>query len=270
MKSISKHLPAAIIAAVSAAALWYGPINQPANYHDFADQSVRLGISHFADVLSNLGFALVALWGWSQIAPSSTDPRVKNGWAGYRLFMIGLLLTAFGSAYYHLEPTNASLFWDRLPIALACAGLLSGVWGEVHGRRSSPLMSVLSIAAVLSVAWWYFTELAGAGDLRPYLLLQVAPLLLIPLWQGIHDSPRADRLAFGIALLLYLAAKLTELYDHEIAAALGSISGHTLKHLLATGAAALIIGRLAVRVRSAAVVVANRACQQEESGENHV
>ena len=52
-----------------------------------------------------------------------------------------------------------------------------------------------------------------------------------------------------MALLLYVAAKFAELYDHEIGAALGALTGHTLKHVLATGAAALIAARLIGRAR---------------------
>ena len=52
--------------------------------------------------------------------------------------------------------------------------------------------------------------------------------------------------------MLYAAAKVTELYDHEIAAQLGTMTGHTLKHLLATLAAAVIVARLALRQRTAA------------------
>ena len=77
-------------------------------------------------------------------------------------------------------------------------------------------------------------------------------MLLIPLWQWIYRSPAADRLSFGVALVLYAAAKVTELYDHEIAAQLGTMTGHTLKHLLATLAAAIIVARLALRQRTAA------------------
>ena len=168
----------------------------------------------------------------------------------YRLFLTGLFLTALGSTWYHLAPDNARLVWDRLPIALACAGLLAGVMGDVRRRDSKAMASLLALAAVASVAWWYFTDLAGNGDLRPYLLLQGLPILLIPLWQWIHKAPAADRLAFGGALAIYIIAKLAELNDHAIAIVLDPVTGHTLKHLLATGAAALIVGRLVWRVRA--------------------
>jgi hypothetical protein len=108
--------------------------------------------------------------------------------------------------------------------------------------------ALLALLGVTSVAWWHFTEQAGSGDLRPYILLQALPLLLIPLWQAIHGAPGRDRIWFGIALLLYVAAKASELLDHPIAAQTGWISGHTLKHLLAAAAAAAIVWRLKKRL----------------------
>jgi hypothetical protein len=249
MKPWRCHLPLLVTALLSIAAVLHGPIAQPSGYHEFADRQVVLGIPHFSDVLSNLGFALVAVWGWSHLSPAGRHADIAHGWAGYRLFLFGLFLTALGSSYYHLDPDNSRLVWDRLSIALACGGLLAGVWGDTRRENSRGPASWLALAAVASVAWWYFTDLSDAGDLRPYLLLQGLPILLIPLWQWIHGMPRADRVAFGAALAIYIVAKFAELKDHEIAATLGAVSGHTLKHLLATGAAALIVMRLVARVR---------------------
>jgi hypothetical protein len=250
MKFSRYQLPALTIILLCGAALHNGPIAQLPDYHGFADQEVIGGIPHFHDVLSNLGFALVALWGWRRLAPVSHHPALVSGWTGYRLFLIGLFLTAFGSAFYHLAPDNFRLIWDRLPIALACAGLLAGVWSDTHRQAGYGLAAALSLAAVASVAWWYFTEQAGAGDLRPYLLLQGLPIVLIPLWQWLYDRPKSERWCFGTALLLYAIAKFAELHDHDISAALGVMTGHTLKHLLATAAAALIVGGLTRRVRA--------------------
>ena len=110
---------------------------------------------------------------------------------GYQLFLGALLLTACGSTFYHLAPDNWRLIWDRLPIALACAGLLVAARAEliagVNPRREA---AVLALFAVASVAWWYVTEQRGHGDLRPYLLLQGLPLILIPLYQGTASDPR--------------------------------------------------------------------------------
>jgi hypothetical protein len=226
----------------------HGRIAQPPHYNEFADQSVISGIPHAADVLSNIGFALVAIWGWLTLWPHRASEQLRAGWPGYRLFLIGLFLTAFGSAIYHLAPDDFRLVWDRLPIALACAGLLAGVRGDTQaGLRTGVEAIALGCFAVASVAWWVVTERGGAGDLRPYLLLQGLPLILIPLWQAIHRAPRADRIAFATAMVLYVLAKLAEILDHEIANATGFVSGHTLKHLIATAATAAVVWGLTRR-----------------------
>jgi hypothetical protein len=76
----------------------------------------------------------------------------------------------------------------------------------------------VTVAAVASVGWWNVTASYGVGDLRPYLLLQALPLILIPLWQSLAQAPIA-------------------------------ISGHTIKHLLAAAATAVLVDRLIRRTR---------------------
>jgi hypothetical protein len=246
LKRLLVHLPLLFTVTLCVLLAVHGPIAQLPRYHDFADRSVLMGLPHAADVLSNLGFGLVALWGLVRLWPMQGAGR-----HGYRLFLLGLLLTAAGSALYHVAPDNARLVWDRIPIALACAGLLAAVRAECLGKPGSLADSVLlGIFAVLSVGWWYVTEQDGAGDLRPYLLLQCLPLVLVPMWQIIYGAPRRDKAAFGCALALYVLAKWAELNDHALLDALGVVSGHTIKHLLATAAAAVLVGRLVERQRA--------------------
>jgi hypothetical protein len=248
MKRLLPHLPLLLTLAITLAMLIHGPIAQLPHYHDFADSRSWHGLPNVADVLSNVGFALVGAWGLVRLWPLRRRPELAASWPGYALFLAALALTAFGSSYYHLAPDDARLVWDRLPIALACAGLLAAVRAETRtGTHVLAWTLCLSAAAVASVGWWHFSGLHGQGDLRPYLLLQGLPLLLIPLWQAIHGAPRQDRIAFGAALTLYALAKVAELYDHQILAVLGSLSGHTLKHLLATAAALVLTLRLVRR-----------------------
>lgn len=248
MKRLLTYLPLLATTIICCLMLVHGPIAQLLHYNEFADQSALLGIPRGGDVLSNIGFALVALWGMVRLWPQRYHPTILAGRCGYALFLIGLLLTAFGSGYYHVAPDNARLVWDRLPIALACAGLLAAVRAEnlpnANGKTGAALLAVL---AIISVDWWRITDLQGAGDLRPYLLFQVLPLVLIPMWQAIYRAPHADRVAFGAALLAYVAAKAAEMHDHQLYAILGFVSGHTLKHLLATVAAWILVARLVQR-----------------------
>lgn len=252
MKRVLVHLPLAIIVLSGCLLFAYGPIAQLDHYHEFADQSYLFGISHAADVFSNIGFALVALWGMLKLWSARKNSALNAGRYGYSLFLIALLLTSLGSSYYHLAPDDIRLIWDRLPIALACAGLLAAVRAETHLRANRAMdAALLVIFAVFSVGWWAYTNQHGAGDLRPYLLLQGLPLLLIPLWQWIYGAQLADRLSFGAAILLYVVAKAAEVNDHQLLATLGIFSGHTLKHLLAVAASGVLVGRLVWRIRIA-------------------
>jgi hypothetical protein len=232
-------LAGAIVLLAVAAMLVYGPIAQLADYHHFADRREWLGIAHVADVLSNLGFAVVGVYGLRLAWGARGHPAFERGRAGYVLFFASLLLTAFGSGWYHLAPDNARLVLDRLPIALACAGLLAAVWRETLGGGRWPVVALAAVA-VASVGWWRYTDLQGSGDLRLYLLLQLLPLVLIPVLQWQQGWPRRERWAFGAALGLYLLAKACELADHSLFETLALVSGHTLKHLLASLAAAVV------------------------------
>lgn len=250
MNRSNTRLPLLIFLLSILLMLLHGPIHQLPHYHDFADRRALAGLPNAADVLSNAGFLIVGLWGWLTLWPVRRHPALAPGWSGYQLFLLALILTAAGSGYYHLAPDNVRLLWDRLPIAIACVALLGAVHNETAVEGAMRFnMGLLTAIATFSVAWWYWT--GENGDLRPYLLLQGLPVVLIPIWQWIRPAPRADRLAFGAAILLYVAAKIAELNDHRILAACGWISGHTVKHLLATAAATVIVARLVRRTRRA-------------------
>jgi len=249
MNRIIIRLPLLVTCVAALLLAIHGPIAQLPHYHAFADQRAFFGIPHAADFLSNAGFAVAGIWGLISLWPFRKHPALVRGWSGYCLFIVSLMLTAAGSSFYHLAPDNARLVWDRLPIALACAGLIAATRSELRADGNGRYEVVLlALFAVISVAWWYATDLLGHGDLRPYLFLQGMPLLLIPLWQTIFRAPRRERIAFGLAIFFYVMAKVAEQYDHELFTMLGWISGHTIKHLLATGGAAILTNTLIERV----------------------
>ncbi|MEO6921618.1 MAG: hypothetical protein ABI171_21635 [Collimonas sp.] len=250
MRRLLVYLPTLVTTTICGLFLFHGPIAQLPHYNEFADQSAFMRVPHAADVFSNLGFALIAVWGLFRLRKVREQAFLEAGWRGYHLFLAGLLLTALGSGFYHLAPDNSRLLWDRLPIALACTGLLAAIRAEtVTNVDSKANVALLAVCALFSVGWWWLGERHGVGDLRPYLLIQGLPLVLIPLWQWIYRAPVADRRAVGIALLLYVGAKIAELNDHQLFDLLGVISGHTLKHLLATAAAGVLVCRVVRRTR---------------------
>ena len=63
-KPFIKYAPVIITVGAAVMLALHGRIAQPLHYHAFADGSAAFGIHHAADVLSNVGFAVVAIWGW--------------------------------------------------------------------------------------------------------------------------------------------------------------------------------------------------------------
>ena len=122
----------ALAAAVGFAALLIPRTPQPLSYHDFADRRSWLGIPNFGDVASNILFLVAGLWGLAFLCRRSNRERfidARERWP-YVLVFLGLLLTAFGSAYYHLAPDNARLLWDRLPMTVVFMPLVAAMIGE--------------------------------------------------------------------------------------------------------------------------------------------
>lgn len=230
---------------VATAALLAPRFDAPASYHNFADKRAWLGIPNFADVASNLLFAISGLWGLFTLAGKSSrvkfvDPRER--WP-YLIVFIGLLLTAFGSAYYHLAPDNARLVWDRLPMILAFMPLVAALIAErISVRAGVWLLPVLAALGIASVLVWRASVLHGAGDLRFYAAVQVYAVLILPVILLL--PPRYTRGSdFAVVFTLYVLAKVFETADHYIFSLGHIVSGHTLKHL-AAGAAGLWIVRM--------------------------
>lgn len=228
----------AVGVGATAVAFSLPPISQDVAYHQFADRRHMLGIPNALNVLSNLPLAVVGIRGVARLA------RAGAGWErlAFLVLFTSVALTGVGSAYYHLAPSTATLFWDRLPMTAAFASLTALALGERVSPRAGPwLLAVLVVIGVASVVSWRRGELAGAGDLRLYILVQFLPMVLIPLALALFPARwlRARDL-LGV-LGWYALSKLFEALDAPIFALAGIVSGHTLKHLAAATATAWLL-----------------------------
>jgi len=228
------------------AVLFLPPVPQPAGYHHFADARTLWGIPNALNVLSNIPFLLLGIWGLRALGRANfSDSRERMS---YGVLFAGVALTAFGSAYYHWMPNNDRLVWDRLPITVGFMGIFAAMISErVSLRPGRALLWPLVALGVASVAYWHWTELQGAGDLRWYLLVQLYPLLAIPLLMAAFVPRYTAGRYVLLAIALYVVAKGFELADAPVFATLHYISGHTLKHLAAAGASACLVQMVAVR-----------------------
>lgn len=209
---------------------------EPKAYHNFADQRSLLGIPNCLNVISNVPFLLVGLWGVIFVMREHAAQRQAfivpaERWP-YLVLFAGVGLTCLGSGYYHLAPDNGRLVWDRLPMTLGFMSLLSATIAErVNLKLGIRLLGPLSALGLASAVQWHISELRSAGDLRFYLMVQFLTLLVIPLMLFLFP-PRYTRGAdMAGALSLYALAKVLESLDKRIFSLGSVVSGHTLKHL---------------------------------------
>jgi hypothetical protein len=223
-----------------------GPLPQWLDYHDFADTRVLGFVPRAGDVLTNLAILAAGLWSASlrHRVCVSRDER-----PAFRLLVAGAILTAFGSAYYHWDPSNARLVWDRLPLALLLTAIVSLVLADrvtpAFGRAA--LLPVGSLA-VGSVALWGLTEAFGRGDLWLYLLVRIGASI------GILVLLITRRSRYTVAALVWMAVACdgletaAEHFDWQIWRLTdGVVSGHNLKHLFAGAVIACVSGWLLQR-----------------------
>lgn len=209
------------------------PVEQSSAYHHFADTRSRWGIPNTLNVLSNLGFLLTGFTGLITIAKARSQATTT---IIYATLFAGVILTGLGSAWYHYNPDNDTLVWDRLPMTIIFMSLLTATITEFIGiHRPLLLLTLLVGLGIGSVAWWRFTQQQGIGDLRPYILVQYYPIILIPLILWLFPQPGRDP---GVRQLLmvvlwYVIAKVLDAWDKPVYQALHVVSGHTLKHLAA-------------------------------------
>jgi hypothetical protein len=216
----------------------FPPIAQDPAYHNFADKRWLLGIPNFCDVMGNLLFIIFGFMGMRAVFESRNDIKTfatKGEIIPWEVFFAGTFLIGFGSGYYHLEPNNHTLVWDRLPMTIAFMSIISLViMLRISEKGGLFLFPLFLIVGAGSVFYWDYTESLGHGDLRPYALVQFLPMLLLPLICWLLPA-RYNGLKYPMyALLWYGLAKVLEYFDPDIFAMTGElVSGHTLKHIAA-------------------------------------
>ncbi len=213
-------------------------IAQPLAYHNFADHRTFLAVPNFLNAISNAPFLIVGVWGVMLVlgrAPAEGQAFMTRAErVPYLILAAGVALTCFGSAYYHLAPSNARLVWDRLPMTLGFMSLLSAILMErVNLRAGLVALGPLLVLGLASVTYWYFSEMRGAGDLRLYIMVQYYTLLLILLLLGLFPARYTRGADLLVAMGFYVLAKIFESLDRPIFQLGHVLSGHTLKHLAA-------------------------------------
>lgn len=204
------------------------PLGQHPHYHEFVDQRRLLGIPNAMDVLTNLPFALVGL-GILMARRRGLGSPVERTMLG--MVGVGLLLTAAGSAAYHLRPADPGLLLDRAGMAVAFAGLLGLAGCRLGAGEARLLAAGTALGAVAALAAWRL-----GGNLAPWSVLQAGGVAALGVMASLR-APQALPVRWLQVVALYALAKGLELGDHAVwQLSHGWVGGHALKHLAAAAA----------------------------------
>ena len=225
------------------------------SYHEFADSRSCMGIPNFGDVISNFPFALFGFLGVLTVIKMSGEKiflKWYHSWP-YLIFFCAVILVSLGSSYYHLDPSNGRLYLDRAPILIGFICLFTAFFADRINQHIGifllfPFLLILGCGAFL----WDLSHLHAGGDLRFYALMQIYAFVALPLicWFFPKNTYTSNRHLYLI-LSWYALAKVFEVYDQKIFESLaGLISGHTLKHFVASIAVFVVIGMLRRAKRS--------------------
>jgi hypothetical protein len=99
VKNWREWLICSIIFAALGAIFSFPPIPQNPNYHQFADSRNILGVQNFFNVISNMLFIFISIFGLIKYYQNKYHPSIKQS---YLIFCFSTLLVGVGSAYYHL------------------------------------------------------------------------------------------------------------------------------------------------------------------------
>jgi hypothetical protein len=209
----------ALVLFVLVTVIWLAaghPIHQDLSYHHFANHRTIFGIPNAANVLSNIPFLVVGALGL--VYAAGQDGLWRWLWGG-------LILTGFGSGFYHLNPGNATLIWDRLPMSITFAAVIC-IFVRDGLKQATPPLWLWLVYSIATVVYW-----AATDDLRPYVVLQFGGMVFVA---TVWILRRTALRGWGWVLAGYLAAKVLEAADHQIwDFTHGLVGGHAWKHVAA-------------------------------------
>jgi hypothetical protein len=214
----------------------HGHTHVYAHGHPFVDARVLWGILNAMDVLSNLTFIGMGVWGFFALHRAPAVPVATRQAA--TVFFTGLLLTCLSSSFYHWGPDAWGLAVDRAGMAMAFASVLGLAAAERVSQRAAPWVWGSVLAAGMLAIMLNF----AVGVVAPWAVVQFGGMAVV-LWAA---TQRAQRGAIGIRwtvlIAIYVVAKLLELGDEVVFQATQEIiSGHSLKHMVASVAALPVI-----------------------------
>lgn len=222
----------AVVALYGLLRLSFGPLPQDPAYHLLADTRTYLGIiPNAGDVLTNLAILAASLFGLALRTRMTVAPEAR---AAVNVLIAAAILTAFGSAYYHWSPSNATLVWDRIPITMVLMPLLALVMADrVHPLFARHALWPFTALGAASAVLWGVSEAMGQGDVLLYLMVRIGTAIAIALLLILRQPRHTGTIWLVAALVCEIVMAIFERFDHEVFDLTGGlVSGHNVKHVM--------------------------------------
>jgi len=199
--------------------------------YEFACDGARWGLPHAWNVLTNIPFLLIGIWGLLTLRRGGVlRLGTFRNWTG---LWISTALLSFGSGAYHFAPAVWSLAIDRVVICAMIAYIGAHALTKcLHVPSTQKLSLTMLVVCELSVvAWllgvdrgWAYAALQAGGGVAVLVLYAYA-------WRKgrLQTSPKP----IFLFTACYALAKVLEVGDAVVCDWTGVIGGHPFKHLLA-------------------------------------
>jgi hypothetical protein len=204
------------------------PITQNPAYHHFADQRIICGVPHIGDVLSNLSFIAVGIILFFKSFKEKPVHEFQQFMFGF--FCVSAVALGLGSAYYHWNPSDKTLIWDRMTMVFGFSVIFMDSMWRYNVFKPNMMASKFAVCFFLFCATVVYSKVTNR--LEPYVLVQFFTLLII-LVLALVNLKSINSHAVLMMVGTYIIAKIFEYYDLKIWLELHQVvSGHTLKHLM--------------------------------------
>lgn len=230
-----------LLALVAATSWFMPPFAQDPTYRQIAQTHRMLGMAKFWNVATSLAFLLVGAMGLARMLRGPARGVLPELRVVYMTLFAGTVLVGLGSGWYHLNPDNTSLVFDRLPISIVFIALTCLVVGEhFMPALGRDLLAPLLLLGVALVGFWRLMEQGDHGDLRLYALMQSVPMVLVPLVLCLRPSRLNHAGVLWIPLVGYALARACDMANAWVGFG-QAFGGDVLKNLIASmGLSALV------------------------------
>lgn len=203
------------------------PVHQDLSYHNFAEQKILGNIPHFTDVITNLSFAFVGILLFLKY--KNNEEHYASQRILFYLFCFSAFALCLGSGFYHWNPNNYGLLFDRITMLLGFALIFLDTTIRYKIFSHTNLFTkifLIELLFLITLVPWVMVDRLELYIFAQFFVMSVMPLLAIKNFREGGNQYKHILMMF----LFYSIAKFFEFFDYFFYQLI-NISGHSIKHI---------------------------------------